>query len=141
MFNRKDNFVWYEYNDKLENWVDKNAPDVQKFIASATPKQMEYFEIACKILTLTNDIVVKTYTDDVHLQKITTFLVENENADFMKFLKEAHTVKDYLNVIDKMDFNEDNDVYYNYLIDVNWSIEVAQYESGNYYYRPSQKIA
>lgn len=143
MIAHEDNYVWYEYTDTLENWVNINDPDVQKFIATATPKQMEYFELACKILTLTDDIMVSKHTDDVHLQRITTFLEENENADFIQLLKEAITIRDYINAIHFMNFSEDNDVYYTYFVGVEYSIDAPEQIGKNVscFYRPSKKIA
>lgn len=67
MIKRNGNYVWYEYTDSLENWVDKNDPDVQKFIAFATAEQMKYFEIACKVMTVTGEIIIESCTDDIHL--------------------------------------------------------------------------
>ena len=130
MIKRNGNYVWYEYTDSLENWVDKNDPDVQKFIASATAEQMKYFEIACKVMTVTGEIIIESCTDDIHLQNLTQYFVENKNAEFIQFLENAKTIKDYITAVQKMPFDENNKVYYTYFIDA-----VNAFDNGDYYYR------
>lgn len=130
MIERNGNYVWYEYTDGLENWVDKNDPDVQKFIASATAEQMKYFEIACKVMTVTGEIIIESYTDDIHLQNLTQYFVENRSSEFIQFLENAKTIKDYITAVEKMPFDENNKVYYTYFIDA-----VNAFDNGDYYYR------
>ena len=130
MIKRNGNYVWYEYTDSLENWVDKNDPDVQKFIASATAEQMKYFEIACKVMTVTGEIIIESCTDDIHLQNLTQYFVENKNAEFIQFLENAKTIKDYITAVQKMPFDENNKVYYTYFIDA-----VNAFDNSDYYYR------
>lgn len=130
MIERNGNYVWYEYTDSLENWVDKNDPDVQKFIASATAEQMKYFEIACKVMTVTGQIIIESYTDDIHLQNLTQYFVENKNAEFIQFLENAKTIKDYITAVEKMTADENNKVYYTYFIDA-----INAFDNGDHYYR------
>lgn len=82
---------------KIENLLNKNSTDVKNFLNSATPEQLDFYEIAGKLLSNNSDIgSISDCTDDVHLEQITNACIEHKDSDFVKKLKDIQYADDLL---------------------------------------------
>lgn len=82
-------------NTELLNRINMNDVYVKEFINNATDEQMEFFDIAAKLLSNNNDMsVIFDYTDDEHLRLITNKLIEYKNSEFVQRLKNVKYIED-----------------------------------------------
>lgn len=103
-------------NTELLNRINMNDVYVKKFINNATDEQMEFFDIAAKLLSNNNDMsVIFDYTDDEHLRLITNKLIEYKNSEFVQRLKNVKYIEDIKELVTIM---PNDDVFDTYIMSI-----------------------
>jgi hypothetical protein len=103
--------------NKIENLLNKNSTDVKNFLNSATPEQLEFYDVAGKLLSNNNDMgIISDYTDDEHLNRITNACVEHKDSDFVKKLKDVQYSDDLMKLEDMVPDDETFNTYVSSLI-------------------------
>ena len=99
-------------NTELLNKINRNDVYVKEFMDNATDEQMEFFDIAAKLLSNNNDMsILFDYTDDEHLKLITDKLIEYKNSEFVRRLKDVNYIEDIKELIPIMPNDEVFDTY------------------------------
>lgn len=99
-------------NTELLNRINMNDVYVKEFINNATDEQMEFFDIAAKLLSNNNDMsVIFDYTDDEHLRLITNKLIEYKNSEFVQRLKNVKYIEDIKELVTIMPNDDVFDTY------------------------------
>lgn len=97
---------------ELVNNINMNDVYVKEFINNATDEQMEFFDIAAKLLSNNNDMsIIFDYTDDEHLRLITDKLIEYKNSEFVQSLKDVKYIEDIKELVPIMPKDEVFDTY------------------------------
>ena len=97
---------------ELVNNIKMNDVYVKEFINNATDEQMEFFDIAAKLLSNNNDMsIIFDYTDDEHLRLITDKLIEYKNSEFVQSLKDVKYIEDIKELVPIMPKDEVFDTY------------------------------
>lgn len=103
-------------NTELLNRINMNDVYVKEFINNATDEQMEFFDIAAKLLSNNNDMsVIFDYTDDEHLRLITNKLIEYKNSEFVQRLKNVKYIEDIKELVTIM---PNDDVFDTYIMSI-----------------------
>ena len=103
-------------NTELLNRINMNDVYVKEFINNATDEQMEFFDIAAKLLSNNNYmIVIFDYTDDEHLRLITNKLIEYKNSEFVQRLKNVKYIEDIKELVTIM---PNDDVFDTYIMSI-----------------------
>lgn len=99
-------------NTELVNNINMNDAYVKEFIDNATDEQMEFFDIAAKLLSNNDDMsIIFDYTDDEHLRIITDKLIEYKNSEFVQRLKDVKYIEDIKELVPIMPKDEVFDTY------------------------------
>lgn len=107
-------------NTELLNKINKNDTYVKEFLDNATDEQMEFFDIAAKLLSNNNDMsILFDYTDDEHLRLITDKLIEYKNSEFVQRLKNVKYIKDIKALVPIMPNDEVFDTYIMSIVEQN----------------------
>lgn len=103
-------------NTELLNRINMNDVYVKEFINNAIDEQMEFFDIAAKLLSNNNDMsVIFDYTDDEHLRLITNKLIEYKNSEFVQRLKNVKYIEDIKELVTIM---PNDDVFDTYIMSI-----------------------
>lgn len=101
---------------ELINKIDMDDEYVKQFINNATDEQMEFFDIAAKLLSNNNDMgIIFDYTDDEHLRLITNKLIEYKDSEFVQKLKNVKYIEDIKKLVDIMPNDE---VFHTYVMSI-----------------------
>lgn len=99
-------------NTELLNRINMNDAYVKEFIDNATDEQMEFFDIAAKLLSNNDDMsIIFDYTDDKHLRIITDKLIEYKDSEFVQRLKNVKCIEDIEKLVPIMPNDEVFDTY------------------------------
>ena len=105
---------------ELVNNINKDNTYVKEFIDNATDEQMEFFDIATKLLSNNNDMgILFDYTDDEHLRRITDKLVEYKNSEFVQRLKNVKYIEDIKELVAIMPDDNILDTYVKSIVEQN----------------------
>ncbi len=105
---------------ELVNNINRNNTYVKEFIDNATDEQMEFFDIAAKLLSNNNDMgILFDYTDDEHLRIITDKLIEYKDSEFVQRLKNVKYIEDIKELITIMPNDDVLDTYVKSIVEQN----------------------
>lgn len=105
---------------ELLNNINKNDTYVKAFLDNATDEQMEFFDIAAKLLSNNNDMsILFDYTDDEHLRMITDKLIEYKDSEFVQKLKHVKYIEDIKELVPIMPNDEVFDTYIMSIVEQN----------------------
>lgn len=107
-------------NTALLNKINMNDTYVKAFMNNATDEQMEFFDIAAKLLSNNNDMsIIFDYTDDEHLRIITNTLIEYKNSEFVQRLKNVKDIEDIKKLVPIMPNDNVFDTYVMSIVEQN----------------------